>query len=67
MGESAYNDQLPSVVSELQNLNIATGSEGAVVVYFDEEHAMKRLRDTTLVIQKKDGAFLYGTTDLVTS
>ena len=33
LGESAYNDQLPSVVSELQKLNIAQGSEGAVVVH----------------------------------
>ena len=66
LGESAYNEQLPSVVSELQKFEIATDSEGAVVVQFLEDHSIKRLRGSTLVIQKQDGAFLYGTTDLAT-
>ena len=66
LGESAYNNSLQDVISKLVSFDIATESDGAVVVQFPEDHAKKSLRNSTLVIRKKDGAFLYGTTDLAT-
>lgn len=65
LGESFYNPVLPDVVSSLQEKGIAVRSQGAVVVSWPED-GPKGLADTVLVIQKQDGAFLYGTTDLAT-
>lgn len=59
LGESFYQDQLESVVQEFQQRGLATESNGAVCVFFDEF-------DTPMIIRKKDGAFLYATTDLAT-
>lgn len=56
-GESFYNDRLAGVVSELLEKGIATRSEGAVVVQVPGFEA-------PLLIQKSDGSYLYGTTDL---
>lgn len=66
LGESAYNDDLKRVVTELKKFKIAVDSEGAVVISFAEDCQPKSISNSTLVIQKKDGAFLYGTTDLAT-
>ena len=57
-GESSYNGSLPTIVQELKSQNIATDSEGAVVVFIDGPDK------TPLIIQKSDGGYLYGTTDL---
>jgi len=65
LGESFYNPVLPDVVESLKALGIAEDSDGAVVVRWGED-GPKGLADTVLVIQKQDGAFLYGTTDLAT-
>lgn len=65
LGESAYNDALPGLVEDLLLRGVAKESDDAVVIKFDEL-AGKGLNDTVLVIQKADGAFLYGTTDLAT-
>lgn len=65
LGESFYNPVLPSVVAALKAKGIAEDSQGAVVVRWDED-GPKGLADTVLVVQKQDGAFLYGTTDLAT-
>ncbi len=62
LGESFYHPLLPSVVQELQDKGIARLSEGAICVFFDDPN----LRDTPLLIQKQDEAFLYATTDLAT-
>lgn len=56
-GESFYNDRLAGVVSELLEKGIAARSEGAVVVQVPGFEA-------PLLIQKSDGSYLYGTTDL---
>jgi arginyl-tRNA synthetase len=57
-GESFYNGKLADVVNELLKKEIAQKSEGAVVVFVDG-------RDKSpLIIQKSDGGYLYGTTDL---
>ena len=65
LGESFYNPVLPDVVESLKAVGIAEDSDGAVVVRWGED-GPKGLADTVLVIQKQDGAFLYGTTDLAT-
>jgi len=56
-GESFYNDRLQAVVDELLQKGIATRSEGAIVVNVPGFEA-------PLLIQKSDGSYLYGTTDL---
>lgn len=63
LGESFYNPWLKEVVQELLDLGIARRSEGAVVVFFDDD---EELKDHPFLIQKSDGASLYATTDLAT-
>ena len=58
-GESFYHSQLEPVVEELLANGLARMSEEAVCV-FGEKY------DTPMIIRKKDGAFLYATTDLAT-
>ncbi len=65
LGESFYNPVLPDVVASLKEKEIGEDSEGAVVVRWNED-GPKGLANTVLVIQKQDGAYLYGTTDLAT-
>jgi arginyl-tRNA synthetase len=62
LGESFYNDRLQGMVDDLKARGIARDSQGAVVIDFDTP----QLADKPLLIQKKDGAFLYGSTDLAT-
>lgn len=63
MGESAYNDDLQPVVDELLEKKIAVDDNGAKVVFLDEIK-LDDDRPTPFIVQKKDGAFLYATTDL---
>ncbi|EPW8796804.1 arginine--tRNA ligase [Morganella morganii] len=63
MGESLYNDMLPSIVSDLLNRRIAEESEGAIVVYLDE-FKNKEGEPMGVIIRKKDGGYLYTTTDI---
>ena len=57
---------LPAVVEKLLQNGIANESDGAVIVAFPKKIKPKMLSETVLVIQKSDGAYLYGTTDLAT-
>jgi arginyl-tRNA synthetase len=69
LGESAYHDALPGVVEELLARGIAREDDGAVCVFWDEiGGAPKSLRKqkTPFIVRKKDGAFLYSTTDIAT-
>jgi len=69
LGESAYHDRLPGVVDSLLEGGIARRDQGAVCVFFNElEAAPKPLRKQKepFIVQKKDGAFLYSTTDIAT-
>ena len=59
LGESFYHDQLATVVDELMGRGMARESEGAICVFLDGY-------DAPMIVQKKDGAFLYATTDLAT-
>ena len=58
-GESFYHEMLAGVVENLRKKGLAEDSQGAVCV-FVEGYA------TPMIVQKKDGAFLYSTTDLAT-
>jgi arginyl-tRNA synthetase len=63
LGESFYNPRLNDVVNELVRKSIARESEGAIVVFFDDDPYLK---DKPAIIRKSDGAFNYATTDLAT-
>ena len=63
LGESFYNDRLKGVVDELTGGGIAEDSEGAKVVYFNDQKALKK---HPAMVQKSDGAANYTTTDLAT-
>ncbi|ERT68103.1 arginine--tRNA ligase [Cetobacterium somerae ATCC BAA-474] len=60
-GESFYHDLMPGVVEELENKKIAVEDQGAKVVFFQEEEKLH-----PCIVQKKDGAFLYATSDIAT-
>ena len=55
--ESSYNDRLPLVLEALRSHNILTESDGAQCVFMEGS-------EVPLIIQKRDGGFLYATTDL---
>ena len=63
MGESLYNDMLPGIVSDLREKGLAVTSEGATVVFLDE-FKNKEGEAMGVIIQKKDGGYLYTTTDI---
>ena len=58
-GESFYHDRLAAVVEDLRRKGLAEDSQGAVVVFVEGF-------ETPMIVQKKDGAFLYSTSDLAT-
>jgi arginyl-tRNA synthetase len=59
LGESFYEDKMPGLVEDLERRGLARESDGAMCIFIDGI-------DTPMIIRKKDGAFLYGTTDLAT-
>jgi arginyl-tRNA synthetase len=59
LGESFYEEFLPGVVDDLKAKDLARESDGAVCVFLQGFEA-------PFIVQKKDGAFLYATTDLAT-
>ncbi|HAK35231.1 MAG TPA: arginine--tRNA ligase, partial [Pantoea sp.] len=63
MGESLYNDMLPGIVDDLRAKGLAVTSEGATVVFLDE-FKNKEGEPMGVIIQKKDGGYLYTTTDI---
>ena len=60
LGESSYHSMLPDVVNELVQQNLARESEGALCIFWDDDSL------PPMLVQKRDGAFLYATTDLAT-
>lgn len=62
-GESAYNDDLSVVVSELKARNLLTESDGAQCVFLDE-FRNKDGDPLPVIVQKADGGYLYATSDL---
>ena len=63
MGESLYNPMLPGIVADLKAKGMAVESEGATVVFLDE-YKNKEGEPMGVIIQKKDGGYLYTTTDI---
>jgi arginyl-tRNA synthetase len=59
LGESAYDAMLPEVVADLRNKGLAEESDGALVVPVESVAV-------PFMVQKRDGAFNYGTSDLAT-
>ncbi len=62
-GESFYNDDLAVVVDELKQMGLAVEDQGAKVVFL-QELADKNGNPSPVIVQKKDGGFLYSTSDL---
>ena len=62
-GESFYHARLPGVVQSLLEQGLARESEGAIAVFFED---VEQLADKPFLVRKRDGAFLYATTDLAT-
>ena len=60
-GESFYHPMMPEVVELLEEKGIAVVDDGALVVFFEEEENLH-----PCIIRKKDGTFLYSTSDLAT-
>jgi arginyl-tRNA synthetase len=58
LGESFYDSMLEKIVKECLRKKIAGKSEGAIIINLD------RYNLPPFLIQKKDGAYLYATTDL---
>ena len=58
-GESFYHPMLQGVVDDLKSRGLAEENDGAICVFLDGF-------DAPMIIQKRDGAFLYSTTDLAT-
>ena len=65
LGESAYEHALAGVVKLLLERGIAREDQGAICVFFDDDPELSKVK-TPFIVQKKDGAFLYATTDLAT-
>ncbi len=64
-GESFYNDQLQSVVDELDQLGLLQVSDGARCV-FPAGYKNRQGEPLPLIVQKTDGGFGYAATDLAT-
>lgn len=59
-GESYYNDRFEATVDNLIERGLATESEGALVVFLEEEKL------PVCIVRKSDGGYNYATTDLAT-
>ncbi len=59
LGESFYQEMLGEVVLDFEAKGLAKESDGATCVFMDSYK-------TPMIIKKRDGAFLYATTDLAT-
>ena len=59
LGESFYHPMLAKVTSKLEQLGLASDSDGALCVFLPEFYA-------PMIVRKQDGAYLYATTDLAT-
>jgi len=60
-GESHYRNMLSDVIAELEEKNIITESEGALVAFLDDLGIK-----TPFIVRKTDGGYNYATTDIAT-
>jgi len=65
-GESSYADELAPMVAELEARGIAEVSEGALVIRLDDPDLVAPLDPIKepCLIRKRDGGYLYATTDI---
>ncbi|QOI11005.1 arginine--tRNA ligase [Blochmannia endosymbiont of Colobopsis nipponica] len=63
MGESMYRNMIPNMIKDLKNKKLAVISFGATVIYLDHVKN-KQGKKMGVIIQKKDGSYLYTTTDI---
>lgn len=63
-GESFYSSMLPGVVESLLQKQIASESQGAVVIFLRPKTDDDEEQRADAVVRKKDGAFTYMTSDL---
>jgi arginyl-tRNA synthetase len=63
-GESSVHDRIAPMVDDLKKKNLAVESEGALVVDVMQPGDKKEF--PPLILYKRDGAVMYGTTDLAT-
>ncbi len=61
--ESAYNDDLATILERLEAQGLVVDSDGAKVAFLDEL-ADKEGKPSPMIVQKSGGGFLYATTDL---
>ena len=62
-GESAYNDDLAQVITDLDQAGLLTADQGARCVFLDEFTGQDG-NPLPMIVQKQDGGYLYATTDL---
>jgi len=60
---ASYNDDLPKIIIALTEQNLLTEDQGAQCVFLDEFKGRDD-KPLPLIVQKKDGGYLYATTDL---
>lgn len=63
-GEADTNDHIPQMLTRLKATNFSEISDGAVVMHVVQDDDKKEM--PPLILQKSDGAVMYGTTDLAT-
>ena len=63
LGESAYEHMLPGVIELLLERGVAREDQGALCVFFEDEPGLGK---SPFLVRKRDGAFLYATTDIAT-
>lgn len=63
MAESAYNNELASIITDLREKGLLVEDQGAQCVFLDEFKG-KEGEPLPVIVQKKDGGYLYATTDL---
>ncbi|MBK7778469.1 MAG: arginine--tRNA ligase [Sandaracinaceae bacterium] len=67
LGESFYHDRLQGVVDLLQEKGLAREDEGALCVFWNElptpSKGLEKQKEP-FIVRKRDGAFLYSTTDM---
>ncbi len=69
LGESAYDAMLEGVAKDLEAKGLARRDEGALCIFFGDDAwadapAKLRKQKEPYIVQKKDGAYLYATSDL---
>lgn len=63
-GESDYHDELEPMVDSLAKAGFAVEDDGAIIIPVAEETDKKEM--PPLMLRKRDGGYLYATTDLAT-